>query len=228
MEQQPIPAEQIDIMSQSSKSTTSSVTGIKKPAIRRLAHRAGVYRINSLAVGQSREIIVALLENLLRQAVLAVDHMKMHTLKTIHVEFALNALNAKQFLGAYYTKSEIGKKVKTHRKGHTAPAAGGEKKHRYRSGTVSMSDIRRIQKSPELVIASHSFATLVRSIANEFKDDLRFEARAMEVVRLYIEHMMVDVIYPTAIGYMLAAKRTTMFHTDLVAADDNLKRVGVY
>ncbi len=57
-----------------------------------------------------------------------------------------------------------------------APAAtrGVKKPHRFRAGTVALREIRRFQKSTELLIRKLPFQRLVREIASEFKNDLRF------------------------------------------------------
>jgi len=60
----------------------------------------------------------------------------------------------------------------------SAPTSGGVKKpHRYRPGTVALREIRRFQKSTELLIRKLPFQRLVREIAQEFKTDLRFQVR---------------------------------------------------
>ncbi|XP_017720191.1 PREDICTED: histone H3-like [Rhinopithecus bieti] len=63
----------------------------------------------------------------------------------------------------------------------SAPATGGvEKPHRYRPGTVSLREIRRYQKSTELLIHKLHFQHLVREIAPDFKTDLRFQSAAID------------------------------------------------
>jgi hypothetical protein len=58
----------------------------------------------------------------------------------------------------------------------SAPSTGGVKKpHRYRPGTVALREIRRYQKSTELLIRKLPFQRLVREIAQDFKADLRFQ-----------------------------------------------------
>jgi histone H3 len=55
----------------------------------------------------------------------------------------------------------------------SAPATGGVKKaHRYRPGTVALREIRRYQKSTDLLIRKLPFQRLVREIAQDFKNDL--------------------------------------------------------
>jgi len=61
----------------------------------------------------------------------------------------------------------------------SAPSTGGVKKpHRYRPGTVALREIRRYQKSTELLIRKLPFQRLVREIAQDFKTDLRFQSAA--------------------------------------------------
>ena len=53
---------------------------------------------------------------------------------------------------------------------HLQLAAGGVKKpHRFRPGTVALREIRRYQKSTELLIRKLPFQRLVREIAQDFK-----------------------------------------------------------
>jgi histone H3 len=62
----------------------------------------------------------------------------------------------------------------------SAPTAGGVKKpHRYRPGTVALREIRKYQKSTELLIRKAPFQRLVREIAQDFKNDLRFQSTAV-------------------------------------------------
>lgn len=52
----------------------------------------------------------------------------------------------------------------------SAPSAGGVKKpHRYRPGTVALREIRKYQKSTELLIRRLPFQRLVREIAQDYK-----------------------------------------------------------
>eukprot|EP00116_Pleurobrachia_bachei_P003035 sb/3463297/ len=62
----------------------------------------------------------------------------------------------------------------------SAPATGGVKKpHRYRPGTVALREIRRYQKSTELLLRKLPFQRLVREIAQDFKTDLRFQSTSV-------------------------------------------------
>jgi len=50
---------------------------------------------------------------------------------------------------------------------------------RYRPGTVALREIRKYQKSTELLIRKLPFQRLVREIAQDFKTDLRFQSSAV-------------------------------------------------
>ncbi|MCJ8748868.1 hypothetical protein PDJAM_G00169780 [Pangasius djambal] len=67
----------------------------------------------------------------------------------------------------------------------SAPSTGGVKKpHRYRPGTVALREIRRYQKSTELLIRKLPFQRLVREIAQDFKTDLRFQSAAIGALQI--------------------------------------------
>lgn len=59
----------------------------------------------------------------------------------------------------------------------SAPVVGGMRRpRRYRPGTVALREIRRYQKSTDLLLRKAPFQRLVREIAQDFKSDLRFQS----------------------------------------------------
>merc|ERR1712071_671531 len=80
----------------------------------------------------------------------------------------------------------------------SAPATGGVKKpHRYRPGTVALREIRRYQKSTELLIRKLPFQRLVREIAQDFKTDLRFQSAAIGALQEASEAYLVGLFEDT-------------------------------
>jgi len=74
------------------------------------------------------------------------------------------------------------------------PATGGVKKpHRFRPGTVALREIRRYQKSTELLLRRLPFQRLVREIAQEFKADLRFQSSAVQAIQEAAEAYLVGL-----------------------------------
>uniref|UniRef100_A0A8C7KRM0 Histone H3 n=1 Tax=Oncorhynchus kisutch TaxID=8019 RepID=A0A8C7KRM0_ONCKI len=79
----------------------------------------------------------------------------------------------------------------------SAPSTGGVKKpHRYRPGTVALREIRRYQKSTELLIRKLPFQRLVREIAQDFKTDLRFQSAAIGALQEASEAYLVGLPWP--------------------------------
>ncbi|KAB7495967.1 histone H3 [Armadillidium nasatum] len=80
----------------------------------------------------------------------------------------------------------------------SAPATGGVKKpHRYRPGTVALREIRRYQKSTELLIRKLPFQRLVREIAQDFKTDLKFQSSAAMALQEASEAYLVGLFEDT-------------------------------
>ena len=66
----------------------------------------------------------------------------------------------------------------------SAPSTGGVKNvRRFRPGTVALREIRRYQKSTELLMRKLPFQRLVREVAAEYKNDLRFQASAIAALQ---------------------------------------------
>ncbi len=100
-------------------------------------------------------------------------------------------------------------------KGYVAPTTGGVKKpHRYRPGTVALREIRRYQKSTELLIRKKSFQRLVREIAQDYKTDLRFQGMALvamqEAAEAYLVRLFEDSLLCT-----IHCKRVTIMPKDI-------------
>jgi len=100
----------------------------------------------------------------------------------------------------------------------SAPATGGVKKpHRYRPGTVALREIRRYQKSTELLIRKLPFQRLVREIAQDYKTDLRFQGSAVLALQESAEAYLVGLFEDTNLA-AIHAKRVTIMPKDIQLA----------
>ena len=100
----------------------------------------------------------------------------------------------------------------------SAPANGGVKKpHRFRPGTVALREIRRYQKSTELLLRKLPFQRLVREIAQDFKTDLRFQSSAVMALQEACEAYLVGVFEDTNLC-AIHAKRVTIMPKDIQLA----------
>ena len=106
----------------------------------------------------------------------------------------------------------------THAARKSAPAVGGVKKpHRYRPGTVALREIRRYQKSTDLLIRRLPFQRLVREIAQDFHSDLRFQSSAILATQEASEAYLVGLMEDTNLC-AIHAKRVTIMPKDMQLA----------
>jgi histone H3 len=100
----------------------------------------------------------------------------------------------------------------------TVPVEGGVKKpHRYRPGTLALREIRKYQKSTELLIRKLPFQRLVREIANDVRRDLRFQSTAILALQEISEAYLVGLFEDTNLC-AIHAKRVTIMPKDMQLA----------
>lgn len=96
----------------------------------------------------------------------------------------------------------------------TAPGVAGVKKpHRFRPGTVALREIRQYQKSTDLLIRKLPFQRLVREIAQDFKNDLRFQGTAILALQEAAESFLVGFFEDVNVC-CLHSKRVTITPKD--------------
>ena len=112
----------------------------------------------------------------------------------------------------------------------SAPTSGGikpasdtvlgksiKKPHRFRPGTVALREIRKYQKSTELLIRKMPFQRLVREIASDYKSDLRFQQSSILALQEATEAYMVGLFEDTNLC-AIHAKRVTIMPKDMQLA----------
>ena len=116
-------------------------------------------------------------------------------------------------------RKTVGHKISVNKAARkSAPAIGGVKKpHRYRPGTVALREIRKYQKSTELLLRKLPFQRLVREIALEYKTDLRFQASAVLALQEASEAYLVSLFEDTNLC-AIHAKRVTIMPKDMQLA----------
>ena len=99
----------------------------------------------------------------------------------------------------------------------TKQTGGVKKPHRYRPGTVALREIRKYQKSTDLLIRKLPFQRLVREIAQDFKTDLRFQSSAVLALQEAAEAYLVGLFEDTNLA-AIHAKRVTIMPKDIQLA----------
>ena len=101
---------------------------------------------------------------------------------------------------------------------HQRIADGGIRRpHRYKPGTVALREIKRYQKSTEMLIKKLPFARLVREITQDFQHYYRWTAAAMEAVQHAAEAYLVSLFEDTVLC-AIHAKRVTIMAKDMQLA----------
>jgi histone H3 len=91
---------------------------------------------------------------------------------------------------------------------------GKGKERRFRSGTVALREIRKYQKSTNLIIPRRAFQRLVREVAQDYKNDLRFQSTAIEALHEAAEAYLVTLFEDVNLA-AIHAKRVTIMPQDL-------------
>ena len=85
-----------------------------------------------------------------------------------------------------------------------------KKPHRYRPGTVALREIRKYQKSTDLLIRKLPFQRLVREIAQTFQTELRFQSTAILALQEASEAYLVNLFEDANLCAMHANRVTIM------------------
>ena len=92
-----------------------------------------------------------------------------------------------------------------------------KKPHRFKPGTVALREIRKFQKSTDLLIRKLPFQRLVRDIAQQYKSDLRFQSQAVLALQEASEAYLVGLFEDTNLC-AIHAKRVTIMSKDMILA----------
>jgi histone H3 len=95
--------------------------------------------------------------------------------------------------------------------------AAVQKRQRYRPGTKALREIRKYQKTTELLIRQRPFERLVREVAQDIKSDLRFQHNAVMALQHASEAFIVGLFEDAALCAK-HARRFTLCPKDMALA----------
>mmetsp|Transcript_23444 Transcript_23444/g.26009 ORF Transcript_23444/g.26009 Transcript_23444/m.26009 type:complete len:141 (+) Transcript_23444:86-508(+) len=125
---------------------------------------------------------------------------------------------ARKNTGAKAPRKNLGNKAaRKTAAGPVATKAAVKKPHKFRPGTVALREIRKFQKSTDLLIRKLPFQRLVREIAQDYKADLRFQSQAVLALQEAAEAYMVSLFEDTNLC-AIHAKRVTIMPKDIQLA----------
>ena len=96
------------------------------------------------------------------------------------------------------------------------------KPHRYRPGTRALMEIRKFQKTPDLLVAKSAFKRVVKEVTTELRekeggDDVRYRPDAILALQEATEALLVE-LFEDANLLALHSKRVTINRKDLLLA----------
>lgn len=91
------------------------------------------------------------------------------------------------------------------------------KKHRFRPGTRALFEIRKYQRSTDVLLSRAAFARVVREIAQQFAFDLRWQPLAVEALQEAAEAVLVR-LFEDANLCAIHARRVTVQPRDMQLA----------
>ena len=115
------------------------------------------------------------------------------------------------------SKTKVSTKSKAAFAKKTAPAAGGMKEKRkmkFKPGTVALREIKKYQKSTDMLLPHAPFHRLVRSICSNIDSDLRFQSQALLALQESSEAYLTSV-FEDANLCSLHANRVTVMKKDM-------------
>lgn len=221
-----------------------NIAGITKPALLRILRRAGVKRVSGLMYEELRGVLRSWMEKIVRDTVIFTEHARRKTVQLADLEASLsnngielaaglneNAIRtqslqscnsrgkrggnkaAKETTEAPVTKKSTTKVKKSSKE--TEKSVGAKKPHRFRPGTVALRDIKKHQKSSDcLAFPKLPFSRLIREIAQDFFEDLRFEAGVCDLLQLAAEDYLIQICSSANLA-AIHAGRETVFPKDI-------------
>lgn len=110
-------------------------------------------------------------------------------------------------------KAKLGKK-----KAKKATGSGDKKKNfKWHPGTVALREIRKYQKGTDLLLRKAPFQRLVRELASNYKEGLRFQSSAVAAIQEATESYVVSLLSDTNLC-AVHAKRVTIMPRDVQLA----------
>jgi len=82
--------------------------------------------------------------------------------------------------------------------------------HRYRPGTVALREIRKFQRSTELLIPTKPFQRLVKEVAQNYQTDLKFQSTALVALQQAAEDYIVGVMEDSVLCAVHGGRQTLM------------------
>lgn len=193
-----------------------NIQGITKPAILRMAKQGGVKSLTHYVFEEIRGIMKVMIENILKHAITVTEHARRTTVQSGDVKKGIFAATGEDFL--FDPKKKYISNCKNPGKtAYNGPqkVGPGSKQRKFKSGTVAIRDIKKLQKQYDCVLCrKEPFRRLIREIGQDYKSDLRYSESAMIAMQLFVEHRIVK-LFESANLVAIHCNRTRVKPSDI-------------
>lgn len=164
-----------------------TIQGITKPALQRLARKAGAKRVSGMLYEELRGVLKVYLDNLVQAAVVSMTHDDRKSLHKKDAELALKKAG-KAYGGLTSKRCSV--------KGKRESKKGSSKgPRRFRPGTQALREIKYYQKHSDcLVLPQSVFKRLVKELALDWVDSIRVGAEAALALQVACEVYLVNLL----------------------------------
>ena len=204
-----------------------NIQGISKPALQRVLRKAGVVRVSSLVYEELRGVLKIHLESILHDAITYAELEHKKTVMLRHIKAAIEkrggflaaesiSLGGEKHVSLEGVDKSKGKLSAKKAKGKKVGKSGksGKKARKHRPGTVAMREIRRLQKTTTLLFRKIPFIRLVREVAQDFNENLKFSKVALEAIQICSESYLIGLAEDANLA-AFHAKRITLQPRDI-------------
>jgi histone H3/H4 len=211
----------------------ANLQDISTRSLQRVLRRGGVKRVSKLVYMQLRAFLKIYLEQVIRAAVVFLKSSsgskKPNTIMIRHVQAAMRqefgkflAVGSVKYGGDNHASNEAFQPTVVQKKGKNGSkkgkkAAAGGKQRKFRPGTKSIMEIKKMQKTTDILLQKAPVFRLIRSIAHDEDTELRFSKPALEALLLAVEGFLVELSEAACIN-VFHAKRVTIMTKDIALA----------
>lgn len=183
------------------KSTGGSMdvySGITKPVLMRMAHRAGVKNINGLVYEELRGILGIYLEEQLNRTITIAQH---NDKKILKVDDLVTGSKVASILNYDASNSKL--------VGGSSDSNNVKTKRRNKPGTVALRDIKKQQKKIDLIIPKEPFKRLVIDISKNIKFfNIKFSKEFLDGLQILTENYIIVLLQDTDLVAIHAGRQT--------------------
>jgi histone H4 len=174
-----------------------NIQGITKPAIARLAHRAGIKRISYFVYEEVRGVILVTLSSILKNIIALAGHEDAKTLKVKNLLDALAVKGIHLAAGA----PEDGKNYL-----HCKPLSKDDRSANKED--FIFDEIKHQQKNSNcLIIPRLNFSRLTREIIQDYKEDVRISKQFLTLLQLVLEQQLTTILQMSNVAAIHAGRQ---------------------